>query len=160
VHFVGQLDDDELSRSYHSADALVMPSLHEGFCVPVLEAMACGLPVIASRSAALPETVGDAGLTFVPGNVDDLVSQIRRVIPGGRGSCRAESVAEPVVSLEFRLGRSLALPISTGTASKNACPTIAVVSFRFGPEIVGGAETSLRTMARALQEAGHRVEVF
>ncbi len=133
VHFLGQLDDAELPHAYCSADVLVMPSLHEGFCVPVIEAMACGLPVIASRSAALPETVGDAGLTFTPSDVDDLVRQLGRVLP-----------ASP--------------------ADKKVCPTgprrVAVVSFRFGPDIVGGAETSLRTMARALQDAGHHVEVF
>lgn len=131
LHFLGQLDDDELSRAYRSADALVMPSLHEGFCVPAIEAMACGLPVIASRSAALPETVGGAGLTFTPNDVEDLVRQIRRVL------CAAP--VQPCVPGPRR---------------------IAVVSFRFGPDIVGGAETSLRTMAKSLRNAGHHVEIF
>jgi glycosyltransferase involved in cell wall biosynthesis len=131
LHFLGQLDDDELRRAYQSADVLVMPSLHEGFCVPVIEAMACGLPVIASRSAALPETVGGAGLTFTPNDVEDLVRQLRRVL-------RAESVQQ------LALGPR----------------RIAVVSFRFGADIVGGAESSLRTMAKSLQDAGHHVEIF
>ena len=131
VHFVGQLDDAELPRAYRGADVLVVPSLHEGFCVPVLEAMACGLPVIASRSAALPETVGDAGLTFVPNDVNDLLHQLRRVL-------NVEPRREPIVGPR----------------------RVAVVGFRFGPDIVGGAEKSLRTMAKALQDAGHHVEVF
>ena len=80
LHFLGQLDDDELPRAYQCADVLVVPSLHEGFCVPVIEAMASGLPVIASRSAALPEAVGAAGLTFTPDDVEDLVRQLRRVL--------------------------------------------------------------------------------
>lgn len=61
---------------YHLADVFVTASLHEGFCVPVIEAMASGVPVVASRSAALPETVGEAGLTFEPENVADLVRQV------------------------------------------------------------------------------------
>jgi glycosyltransferase involved in cell wall biosynthesis len=132
VHFLGQLDDAELPRAYRSADVLVMPSLHEGFCVPVIEAMASGLPVIASRSAALPETVGDAGLTFVPNDVDDLVRQIHRV-----------------------LFRKSATRTAAGETRR-----IAIVSFRFGSDIVGGAETSLRTTAKSLQDAGHHIEVF
>jgi glycosyltransferase involved in cell wall biosynthesis len=130
VHFVGELDDAELPLAYQSADALVMPSLHEGFCVPVIEAMAAGCPVIAARTSALPETAGDAGLTFTPDDADDLASQIRRVL-------------DPA-------------PLRPSVAPYR----IAVVSFRFGPDIVGGAETSLRTMASALQQAGHHVEVF
>src|SRR5262249_32930755 len=115
-------------------DALVMPSVHEGFCVPVIEAMACGCPVIASRSAALPETVGDAGLTFAPGDVDDLARQIRRVL---HATTRSESYSTPT-----RPQR------------------VAVVCFRYGPEIIGGAESSVRTMARLLAQGGHHVEVF
>jgi O-antigen biosynthesis protein len=134
VHWLGQLDDAELARAYRSADVLVMPSLHEGFCVPVIEAMASGLPVLASRSAALPETVGDGGLTFAPDDFNDLVRQLNRVLDTHRAA----------------LYRKL-----------NQAPRrIAVVSFRFGLEIVGGAEASLRSMAEALRDAGNHVEVF
>lgn len=134
VHLYGQIADADLPRAYRSADVLVMPSLHEGFCVPVIEAMACGLPVVASRCAALPETLGDAGLTFTPNNVDDLVDQLRRVLPAACGVAERRTCASP--------------------------RHIAMVSFRFGPEIVGGAEASLRTMARALRDAGQHVEIF
>jgi len=131
VHFVGQLSADELPRAYCSADVLVVPSLHEGFCVPVIEAMASGLPVVAARSTALPETIGDAGLTFTADDFDDLVCQLRRVL---------SSQFAPTVQQNPR--------------------RIAIVSFRFGSDIVGGAETSVRTMATRLQQAGHLVEVF
>ncbi len=142
VHFLGQLDTDELPRAYRSADVLVMPSVHEGFCLPVIEAMACGLPVVASRSAALPETVGDAGLTFAPNDVEDLIRQLRRVLATVPEALESEAQAKQPTQAEKQPRR------------------VAVVSFRFGPDIVGGAETSLRTMARALQEGGHPVEVY
>ncbi len=130
VHFAGAMDDVDLPRAYRSAEVLVIPSVHEGFCVPVIEAMAAGCPVIASRSAALPETVGDAGLTFAPDEADDLACQLRRVLDDSPAACMDRP------------------------------RRIAVVSFRFGPDIVGGAETSLGTLAQALQHAGHQIEVF
>jgi glycosyltransferase involved in cell wall biosynthesis len=80
VHLLGQLDEDGLLDAYRSADVFVMPSVHEGFCIPVAEAMACGVPVIAARAGALPETVGSSGLTFVPDDATDLARQMRRVL--------------------------------------------------------------------------------
>jgi glycosyltransferase involved in cell wall biosynthesis len=62
VHFFDEVPDDDLVLFYNSADALVQPSKMEGFSFPVLEAMACGLPVISSTSGALPEISGDASL--------------------------------------------------------------------------------------------------
>ena len=79
LHFLGSVDEATLRDCYRSADALVVPSLHEGFCLPVLEAMACGLPVIAARTTALPETVGEAGLCFNADDPSDLAAQVRRV---------------------------------------------------------------------------------
>ncbi len=132
VHLVGQLDDDELASACRGADALATASLHEGFGAPVLEAMACGLPVVASRSAALPETVGDAALTFLPNDAVDLARQLRRVLD------------------------SAALPDHAAATR----PRVAFVCYRFGPEVLGGAEASLRVMAKTLQQAGCSVEVF
>jgi glycosyltransferase involved in cell wall biosynthesis len=80
VHFLGQVREDQLLDAYRSADVFVMPSVHEGFCIPVIEAMACGLPVVAACATALPETVADAGLTFIPDHPGDLARQVRRVL--------------------------------------------------------------------------------
>lgn len=145
VHFLGQIPTEELAALYRSAAALVLPSVHEGFCLPVIEAMAHGLPVIAARSSALPETVGDAGLTFTPDDADDLARQIERVLG------RAGSVSD-------RNKRDGALtPLACAWGSKGR---IAIACFRFGDDIVGGAERSLRTIALTLRKAGYDVEVF
>jgi len=62
VHLHGGLHDDELARQYAEADLFVCLSDHEGFCIPLLEAMANDVPVLAYASSAVPETVGDGGL--------------------------------------------------------------------------------------------------
>jgi glycosyltransferase involved in cell wall biosynthesis len=69
-----------LPKIYSTAAIVVMPSIVEGFGLPVVEAMACGTPVIASRAASLPEVGGDAVLYFDPANAEELAAQIARVL--------------------------------------------------------------------------------
>jgi glycosyltransferase involved in cell wall biosynthesis len=66
VHFTGYTSDEDLVTLLNAATALVFPSLWEGFGLPAVEAMACGIPVLASRRGSLPEVIGDAGLYFDP----------------------------------------------------------------------------------------------
>jgi alpha-1,3-rhamnosyl/mannosyltransferase len=66
VHFTGYLADPALVELMNGADALVFPSLWEGFGLPAVEAMSCGLPVLASNRSSLPEVVNGAGLFFDP----------------------------------------------------------------------------------------------
>jgi len=80
VHFLGEVDEATLTACYREADVFVMPSVHEGFCFPVVEAMASGVPVVAARAGALPETVADAGLLFTPNDAADLARQVRRAL--------------------------------------------------------------------------------
>lgn len=80
VLFLGRLPDEDLPALYNLAELFVFPSLYEGFGLPVLEAMACGVPVVCSNASSLPEVVGDAGLMVDPHDVEGLASAMARVI--------------------------------------------------------------------------------
>src|SRR5262249_30794178 len=80
VIFPGRVDDADLPALYTEASAYVAPSLQEGFGVPVLEAMACGAPVISSNRGALPELVADAGLLFDAEREQELASLLALVL--------------------------------------------------------------------------------
>lgn len=80
IHFAGYVDDETLAHLYSGASGLVYPSLYEGFGLPVLEAMACGAPVICSDSPSLPETAGDAALYVRPDDAEGLAHCIDRLV--------------------------------------------------------------------------------
>jgi glycosyltransferase involved in cell wall biosynthesis len=80
VELVGRVSDDELVALYQGAAAFLDTSLYEGFGYQVLEAMACGAPVVASATTSLPELVGDAGLLCPPGDVDAFTDALKRVL--------------------------------------------------------------------------------
>ncbi|MCL4532304.1 MAG: glycosyltransferase family 4 protein [Actinobacteria bacterium] len=80
VMFVGPVDGEQLVYYYNCAACLVLPSLYEGFGLPVLEAMACGTPVVTSNVSSLPEIVGNGGLTVDPSDQDGLADAIVRVL--------------------------------------------------------------------------------
>ncbi len=80
VLFPGYVPEEDLPRLYSAADALVFPSLYEGFGLPPLEAMACGCPVITSRAASIPEVCGDAACYIDPYSVDSIAEGVYKVI--------------------------------------------------------------------------------
>jgi len=80
VVFPGYVKDDDLAALYSGAELFVFPSLYEGFGLPVLEAMACGTPVVASNVSSLPEIVGDAGVLANPTDSGDLARAMIRVL--------------------------------------------------------------------------------
>jgi glycosyltransferase involved in cell wall biosynthesis len=79
VEFVGYIPDEDLAEEYRRADMLVYPSIYEGFGLPVLEAMACGTPVVTSTGGSLPEVAGDAAELVDPLDTVGLAAAIRRV---------------------------------------------------------------------------------
>ncbi|MEP5766287.1 MAG: glycosyltransferase family 1 protein [Halieaceae bacterium] len=80
VRLCGHVSDAELQGLYAGAHCLLMPSLYEGFGLPLLEAMQHGVPVIASSTSSLPEVAGDAGLLINPYSVAELADAIRRMV--------------------------------------------------------------------------------
>jgi glycosyltransferase involved in cell wall biosynthesis len=80
VVFAGHTDEATLLSLYRSASALVYPSRYEGFGIPLVEAMACGTPVIAARSSSIPEVVGDASVVIDPDDEPAWIDAIERVL--------------------------------------------------------------------------------
>ena len=79
VHFLGYVDDSDLPGLYNLADQFVFPSFYEGFGLPVLEAMACGIPVLTSKTSALSEVAGDAAILVDPHSVDEIAYAMERL---------------------------------------------------------------------------------
>lgn len=80
VHFTGYVADEHLPGLYSGALALVYPSLYEGFGLPPLEAMACGIPVVTSNGTSLPEVVGDTAVFVDPRDVESIADGIVRLV--------------------------------------------------------------------------------
>lgn len=80
VIFTGFVAEEDLPYLLNAADLFVFPSLYEGFGIPPLEAMACGIPVVASNASSIPEVVGDAALLFDPYNVDEMAAAMYRAL--------------------------------------------------------------------------------
>jgi glycosyltransferase involved in cell wall biosynthesis len=95
VRFLGRVDDEDLPTLYSSAHAFIFPSLYEGFGLPLLEAMACGCPVISADTTSLPEVCGPAfdavlqpdgaAAYFDPNDLESMVDSIRRMMDCSAG---------------------------------------------------------------------------
>ena len=79
VTYLGELDAHTLVQAYNAADILLAPSLYEGFGMTVLEAMACGTPVITSNVSSLPEVTGDAAILVDPMDIQAIVEAVCRL---------------------------------------------------------------------------------
>jgi len=106
VRYLGPVDTDTLRGLYGGATALLFPSLHEGFGIPCLEAMKCGVPVVAAWSGAIPEIVGDAALLVDdPLSAEALSESIRLVLEDA--SLRRDLIAKGAVqAAQFSWPRS------------------------------------------------------
>lgn len=159
VHFTGRVSHAELVAAYRSADVYVSMSEHEGFGVPLLEAMAADVPVLAFGAAAVPETLGGAGLVFDEKHFAALAEVVKlistdaelrhKLVEGQRRRVTAASKTASLDALERALEvagveRPRPWPKRAGR------PKVAVVVQRFGEEIVGGAESHARQVALRL----------
>jgi glycosyltransferase involved in cell wall biosynthesis len=97
---VGYVPDDQMPGYYSLADVFVLPSLFEGFGLPLAEAMACRVPIVATRVGSIPEVVGDAGILVPPMDSSALASALQRLVAdeglrttlGARGVERAQRI--------------------------------------------------------------------
>jgi len=80
VGFVGRVPESRLPPLYRGAEALIFPSLYEGFGLPILESMACGTPVVTANITAMPETAGGAALLVDPTSVDEIANATKRIV--------------------------------------------------------------------------------
>ncbi|RMH08152.1 MAG: glycosyltransferase family 1 protein [Nitrospirae bacterium] len=112
VHAVGSVTTPVLRLLYSHATALVFPSLYEGFGFPVLEAMACGTPVITSRTTALPEVAGEAALLVDPSDEAELLQAIVDLVAN-------EALRQRLVTKGFQ-------QVSRFTWTQTAAQTLAV----------------------------------
>jgi alpha-1,3-rhamnosyl/mannosyltransferase len=83
VRLLGQVADADLPALYAAATVFVLPSRYEGFGLPVLEAMACGVPVACSNTSSLAEIVGEAAITFDPHSADAISAAIGQLLSDG-----------------------------------------------------------------------------
>lgn len=91
ARLTGFVSDDALCSLYHAAQLVWFPSLYEGFGLPVLEAMACGAPVVASSSTSIPEVAGDAAMLVSPASVNEHVEAVDSLL---RDSHQREDLIE------------------------------------------------------------------
>jgi glycosyltransferase involved in cell wall biosynthesis len=87
IFFLGWVDLDDLVALYNLAHAFVFPSLYEGFGIPLLEAMACGCPILSSTAGAIPEIAEDAAVLVDPYDVDAIANGIVKIATDAK--CRS-----------------------------------------------------------------------
>lgn len=80
VHFIGFVDDADLPTLYSGADLFLFPTLYEGFGLPLLEAMQCGVPVVSANVSSLPEVVGQAAIQLSPHQASDWTAVMQRLL--------------------------------------------------------------------------------
>jgi len=83
IYFVGAPSQEDLVNLYSLAKLFVFPSLYEGFGLPVLEAMSCGVPVVTSNTSSIPEVAGDAALLFNPYDMQQMYQEIKKGLEDG-----------------------------------------------------------------------------
>jgi glycosyltransferase involved in cell wall biosynthesis len=102
---LGTVSEQEKVNLLHVADVLALPSRFEAFGIVFLEAWACGTPVIGAAAGAIPSVVGEGGLTFEPGNVQDLADKLRIVLNDAERSREMALLGQRRVFEQFTWGK-------------------------------------------------------
>jgi glycosyltransferase involved in cell wall biosynthesis len=105
VQSLGRVERSRLVRLFQAARVFVYPSLYEGFGFPAAEALACGVPVVASSSSSLPEVVGDAGLLVDPGDAGALAVKIASILDNPEREAELRALG-PAQAARFRWDRA------------------------------------------------------
>lgn len=113
----GRVSDAALATFYRRADVFLTLSDHEGFCIPVVEAMHAGVPVVASQRAALPETIGDAGVLIDDADDAPLVAGVLNRVVSDSAVCDILVARGRHRAREFDLDTSLAALLAAVTSS-------------------------------------------
>ncbi|MDP1822471.1 MAG: glycosyltransferase [Archangium sp.] len=151
VTFLGRVSHAELVAAYRSADVFVSMSEHEGFGVPLVEAMAADVPVLAFGAAAVPETMGGRGIVFDEKHFAALAELVQLVTTDV--ALREKLVSgqrERVAELSFSATRDAlahCVPAPSRKSTRSSRPRVAVVVQRYGEELTGGAESLARQVA-------------
>jgi glycosyltransferase involved in cell wall biosynthesis len=95
IHFTGKVSEAEMHSYYRAATVFVCASDHEGFCVPIVEAMSYDIPVIAYAAAAVPETMGDSGILVRDWDIPMIAEMINQLV-------RHQSLREKVIAAQRR----------------------------------------------------------
>jgi glycosyltransferase involved in cell wall biosynthesis len=157
VEFLGRLGHAQLVAAYRAADVFVSMSEHEGFGVPLIEAMAAEVPVLAYAAAAVPETLGGAGIAFDTKHFSLLAELVveagenqelrRRLLEGQARRLREVSAEVSQHALAQALQGVVEPPRRPAPARRR--PRVAVVVQRYG-EVTGGAERHAQEVAERL----------
>jgi len=167
VSFLGPISEHELCACYRASHLFVSMSEHEGFGLPLVEAMAAGVPVVAYSGAAVPEALGGAGVLFSSKRLEHVAAlceillddqaRRRKLIEAGRK--RAALLGAEATKLPLRQALAACEPPNAPRRTPGKRPRIGFVVHRYGREIVGGAERHCRALA--LRMARHwEVEVL
>lgn len=161
VSFLGRLSHAELVAAYRSADVYVSMSEHEGFGVPLIEAFASDLPVLAFAAAAVPETLGGHGIAFTEKQFAALAElallprhdkKLKAKLIAGQRERLAELSAEVAQAQLERALKPLFAREKPVTRARRRRAKVAVVVQRYGAEILGGAEAHAAQVARRLSK--------
>ncbi len=127
VRFVGWVEEAELEGLWALSRAFVFPSLYEGFGLPVLEAMARGVPVTCSNASSLPEVAGDAALLFDPLSEPDMAQAIQRLLADGALQERLVELGHRRAA-QFTWGRTAreTLAVYDATLGRSEAPRVTV----------------------------------